>query len=78
MQVPQTHRSSLTDNADGERSETIIPKFLLDKNYCIVHSLNKYWETEGIKDIGTNFWSQARTNDIKDRYVHLDCHEFVF
>lgn len=28
--------------------------------------------------IGTNFWSQARTNDIKDRYVHLDCHEFVF
>ena len=28
MQVPQTHRSSLTDNADGERSETIIPKLL--------------------------------------------------
>jgi hypothetical protein len=31
MQVPQTHRSSLTDNADGERSETIIPKFLSKK-----------------------------------------------
>ena len=26
--------------------------------------------------IGTNFWSQARTNDIKDRFVHLDCHEW--
>ena len=33
MQVPQTHRSSLTDNADGERSETIIPKFLLKLKY---------------------------------------------
>lgn len=25
--------------------------------------------------IGTNFWGQGRTNDIKDRYVHLDDHE---
>ena len=33
MQVPQTHRSSLTDNADGERSETIIPKFLSKLKY---------------------------------------------
>lgn len=33
MQVPQTHRSSLTDNADGERSETIIPKFLSELKY---------------------------------------------
>ena len=31
MQVPQTHRSSLTDNADGERSETIIPTALIVK-----------------------------------------------
>jgi hypothetical protein len=55
MQVPQTHRSSLTDNADGERSETIIPKFLSKKitkqikNYCIVHSRNKYREDRGYK-----------------------------
>jgi ribonucleoside-triphosphate reductase len=25
--------------------------------------------------IGANFWNQGRTNEIKDRYVHLDCHE---
>lgn len=25
--------------------------------------------------IGTNYWSQGRTEEIKNRYVHLDCHE---
>lgn len=25
--------------------------------------------------IGTNFWNQGRTAEIKDRYVHLDDHE---
>ena len=25
--------------------------------------------------IGTNYWSQGRTQEIKNRYVHLDCHE---
>jgi hypothetical protein len=45
MQVPQTHRSSLTDNADGERSETIIPKFL---------SKLKYRETKYGRNYNTN------------------------
>lgn len=26
--------------------------------------------------IGTNFWSDARTNEIMNRYVHVDNHEF--
>ena len=42
---------------------------------CIVYSPNKYRETEGIKDIGSNFWNQGRTQEIKERYVHLDNHE---
>lgn len=25
--------------------------------------------------IGTQYWSQGRTAEIRDRYVHLDCHE---
>ena len=25
--------------------------------------------------IGTNFWNQGRTQEIKERYVHLDNHE---
>ena len=25
--------------------------------------------------IGTNYWSQGRTQEIHDRYVHMDCHE---
>ena len=48
---------------------------LFINNNCIVHSPNKYRETEGRKDIGANFWNQGRTNEIRDRYVHLDCHE---
>lgn len=35
----------------------------------------KYRETEGTKDIGTNFWNQGRTQEIKERYVHCDDHE---
>lgn len=31
----------------------------------------KYRETEGIKDIGTQFWNQGRTEEIKDRVLHL-------
>ena len=27
--------------------------------------------------IGTNFWNQGRTEEIKDRYVHLDNHEVI-
>ncbi len=33
--------------------------------------LLKYRETEGIKDIGNNFWNYGRTEEIKNRYVHL-------
>ena len=25
--------------------------------------------------IGTNFWSEGRTQEIKNRYVHMDCHD---
>ena len=41
-------------------------------NYGIVYSLKKYRETEGKKDIGSNFWNYGRTQEIKDRVVHLD------
>ena len=34
----------------------------------------KYFEREGIKDIGTNFFNQGRTDEIRKRYVHLDDH----
>ena len=40
-------------------------------DYGIVYSPNKYRETEGIKDIGTYFWNQGRTQEIKDRVLHL-------
>ena len=48
---------------------------LFINNNCIVHSPNKYRETEGRKDIGANFWNQGRTDEINNRFVHLDCHE---
>jgi ribonucleoside-triphosphate reductase len=25
--------------------------------------------------IGSNYWTQGRTAEIRDRYVHLDCHD---
>ena len=31
----------------------------------------KYYENRGIFDIGTNCWNQGRTEEIKDRFVHL-------
>ena len=34
----------------------------------------KYLEREGIKDIGVNFFNQGRTDEIRNRYVHLDDH----
>ena len=34
----------------------------------------KYLEREGAKDIGTNFFNQGRTDEIRNRYVHLDDH----
>ena len=35
----------------------------------------KYLEREGTKDIGTNFFNQGRTDEIRNRYVHLDDHK---
>ena len=49
---------------------------MLNHLYCMVYSPNKYREVEGIKDIGTNFWNQGRTQEIFNRYVHLDDHVF--
>ena len=37
--------------------------------------LLKYLEREGTKDIGTNFFNQGRTDEIRNRYVHLDDHK---
>lgn len=33
---------------------------------------NKYRETEGSKDIGSNFWNAGRTQEIKERVLHVD------
>jgi len=33
----------------------------------------KYDESQGRKDIGTQFWNQGRTEEIKERCVHLGC-----
>ena len=49
----------------------ILLKIIVNKFYCIVYSLNKYRETEGKKDIGSNFWNQGRTQEIKERVVHV-------
>lgn len=38
---------------------------------CIVYSPDKYRETEGTKDIGTNDWNQGRVQEIKERVLHL-------
>ena len=27
--------------------------------------------------IGTNYWNQGRTEEIRDRFVHLDDHQFI-
>lgn len=31
----------------------------------------KYWETSGTKDLGSQFWNQGRTEEIRDRFIHL-------
>ena len=50
----------------------IIPKNL----FYIVFNISIMKRTAlKIGYIGTNFWSQSRTEDIRDRYVHLDDHE---
>ena len=49
----------------------ILLKIIVNKFYCIVYSPNKYRETEGKKDIGSNFWNQGRTQEIKERVIHV-------
>lgn len=39
--------------------------------YGIVYSLFKYRENEGTKDIGSQYWNPGRTEEIRDRFVHL-------
>ena len=34
----------------------------------------KYLERGGVCDLGDNFWNKGRTQDIGDRYIHLDNH----
>ena len=56
------------------KPEIIKDNFVINNNnnkYCIVYSPNKYRETEGVKDIGSQFWNYGRTNEIKDRVCHL-------
>ena len=36
----------------------------------VLYSLILY-ETIGSNDLGSNFWNQGRTEEIKERYVHL-------
>lgn len=31
----------------------------------------KYWETKGIKDLGANLWNEGKTQEIKNRVLHL-------
>ena len=31
--------------------------------------------TGGCGYIGSQYWNQGRTQEINDRYVHLDCHD---
>ena len=50
-----------------KRSTTIMATHL--RWYSLLPS--KYSESWGIKDIGSNFWNQGRTEEIRDRYVHL-------
>jgi hypothetical protein len=47
--------------------------FVINKRYSLFPFF-KYRETEGIKDVGTNFWNEGKTQEIASRYVHLDDH----
>ena len=48
-----------------------------DKKVIRLYSLLpfKYYESKGIKDIGSNFWNQGRTQEIKERVIHLGGNE---
>ena len=37
----------------------------------LLREVLKYWETNGIKDIGSTLWNAGRTEEIKDRVLHL-------
>lgn len=70
MQVTQTQRNTLTDKADGGRSESIISTHLL--RLCTPLPI-KYCESKGIKDLGytkvkgKTRYNEAKNEEIKDR-----------
>lgn len=51
MEVTQTQRNSLTDKAEGRRSETIILHRLYSPNRLVTEL--KYYESNGIQILGT-------------------------
>ncbi len=54
MEVTQTQRNPLTDNADGGRSETIILHRLYSPNRLLAEL--KYYESNGIKILEWLSW----------------------
>lgn len=56
-----------------EPSETIIPTdYIRLYSPLRLHKAKlKYWETNGIEDLGENFWGVGRTQEIKNRVLHL-------
>lgn len=76
MEVTQTQRNPLTDNADGERSETIILHRLYSPNRLLAEL--KYYESNGIKIYwngylgftrvhGETRYNEAKNAEIADR-----------
>lgn len=45
---------------------------------CIVQSVFKYHESDGINDIGTQKWNQGRTEEIKERVLHIGGNDAEF
>ena len=67
MEVPQTQRHSLTDNADGGRSETITQLRMYSPLPL------KYCESKGTKDLGYSrvngrtMYADHKLEEFKDR-----------
>ena len=40
---------------------------LLPLSYLVL----KYGESQGIKDLGDNFWNEGKTKEIKARVLHI-------
>lgn len=54
----------------GNKDRNFVQKNNSNK-YGIVYSLHKYRETEGRKDIGSHYWNFGRTQEIRERCIHL-------